>query len=195
MCQFVESIKIENGEVKNIALHNERLNLTRFEVLKKTSHIDLRNILTDLPKEFGMYKCRVIYRENIEKVEYIPYTLPKINSIRMVVADDIEYNYKYADREAIDSIKKDVTEDDIIIIKQGLVTDCSFTNIAFFDGSKWYTPNTPLLKGTKREKLLKDKVIYERLIKAEDIHSYKSVRLFNAMIEWGEIELSTEQII
>lgn len=195
MCQFVESIKIENGEVRNIALHNERLNRTRFEVLKQTSHIDLHNILTDLPKQPGTYKCRVLYREDVEKVEYTPYTLPKINSIRAVVADNIDYSYKYANRESINSLKKNIAEDDIIIVKHGLVTDCSFTNIAFFDGSRWYTPNTPLLKGTKRELLLKNKVIFEKQIKAEDIHSYKSVRLFNAMIEWGEIELSTEQII
>lgn len=195
MCLFVESIKIKDREVQNITLHNERLNKTRFEALRQTSHIDLRNILTDLPEVTGIYKCRVLYRENIEKTEYIPYTLPNINSIKVIVADNIEYSHKYANRESINSLKKDIAEDDIIIIKNGVVTDCSFTNIAFFDGLLWYTPNTPLLKGTKRELLLRNKVIFERQIKAEDIHSYKSVRLFNAMIEWGEVELSTEHIV
>lgn len=195
MCLFVESIKIKDREVQNITLHNERLNKTRFEALRQTSHIDLRNILTDLPEVTGIYKCRVLYRENIEKIEYIPYTQPNINSIKVIVADNIEYSHKYANRESINSLKKDIAEDDIIIIKNGVVTDCSFTNIAFFDGLLWYTPNTPLLKGTKRELLLRNKVIFERQIKAEDIHSYKSVRLFNAMIEWGEVELSTEHIV
>lgn len=195
MCLFVESIKIKDREIQNITLHNERLNKTRFEALRQTSHIDLRNILTDLPEVTGIYKCRVLYRENIEKIEYIPYTQPNINSIKVIVADNIEYSHKYANRESINSLKKDIAEDDIIIIKNGLVTDCSFTNIAFFDGLLWYTPNTPLLKGTKRELLLRNKVIFERQIKAEDIHSYKSVRLFNAMIEWGEVELSTEHIV
>lgn len=195
MCLFVESIKIKDREVQNITLHNERLNKTRFEALRQTSHIDLRNILTDLPEVTGIYKCRVLYRENIKKIEYIPYTQPNINSIKVIVADNIEYSHKYANRESINSLKKDIAEDDIIIIKNGVVTDCSFTNIAFFDGLLWYTPNTPLLKGTKRELLLRNKVIFERQIKAEDIHSYKSVRLFNAMIEWGEVELSTEHIV
>lgn len=195
MCLFVESIKIKDREIQNITLHNERLNKTRFEALRQTSHIDLRNILTDLPEVTGIYKCRVLYRENIEKIEYIPYTQPNINSIKVIVADNIEYSHKYANRESIDSLKKDIAEDDIIIIKNGVVTDCSFTNIALFDGLLWYTPNTPLLKGTKRELLLRNKVIFERQIKAEDIHSYKSVRLFNAMIEWGEVELSTEHIV
>lgn len=195
MCLFVESIKIKDREIQNITLHNERLNKTRFEALRQTSHIDLRNILTDLPEVTGIYKCRVLYRENIEKIEYIPYTQPNINSIKVIVADNIEYSHKYANRESINSLKKDIAEDDIIIIKNGVVTDCSFTNIAFFDGLLWYTPNTPLLKGTKRELLLRNKVIFERQIKAEDIHSYKSVRLFNAMIEWGEVELSTEHIV
>lgn len=195
MCLFVESIKIKDREVQNITLHNERLNKTRFEALRQTSHIDLRNILTNLPEVTGIYKCRVLYRENIEKIEYIPYTQPNINSIKVIVADNIEYSHKYANRESINSLKKDIAEDDIIIIKNGVVTDCSFTNIAFFDGLLWYTPNTPLLKGTKRELLLRNKVIFERQIKAEDIHSYKSVRLFNAMIEWGEVELSTEHIV
>lgn len=195
MCLFVESIKIKDREIQNITLHNERLNKTRFEALRQTSHIDLRNILTDLPEVTGIYKCRVLYRENIEKIEYIPYTQPNINSIKVIVADNIEYSHKYSNRESINSLKKDIAEDDIIIIKNGVVTDCSFTNIAFFDGLLWYTPNTPLLKGTKRELLLRNKVIFERQIKAEDIHSYKSVRLFNAMIEWGEVELSTKHIV
>ena len=79
--------------------------------------------------------------------------------------------------------------DDILIVRRHLLTDTSIANIALFDGKHWHTPQSPLLKGTKRAELLDKGILSERKIHVEDIPSYSTVRLFNAMIDWGELEL------
>ena len=45
------------------------------------------------------------------------------------------------------------------------------------------------MKGTKRTELLDKGILVERNICIEDIPSYSTIRLFNAMIDWGELEL------
>ena len=85
--------------------------------------------------------------------------------------------------------------DDIIIVKDGLITDASYANLIFWDGENWFTPNTPLLKGVQREKLLKDGLIQEKEIKPSDLASYQKVALINAMLDFKDkIELSIDHV-
>ena len=92
-------------------------------------------------------------------------------------------------------LKKGLKEnEDIIIVKNGFVTDSSFSNLIFFDGKEWYTPSTPLLKGTTRARLLNEKKITERVIKIEDIKNYKSISLINAFNEIGDILIDIENV-
>ncbi|HET6559925.1 MAG TPA: aminotransferase class IV, partial [Prolixibacteraceae bacterium] len=77
--------------------------------------------------------------------------------------------------------------DDIIIIKNGYVTDSFTANLLFFDGGRWFTPTTPLLKGTKRQWLLEKGFIVEKEIREENIPAYSKVGLVNAMIEMEEM--------
>ena len=77
--------------------------------------------------------------------------------------------------------------DDIIIIKNGLVTDAFAANLLFFDGKNWVTPTTPLLKGTQRQFLLDQEIIFETKIREEDICSYQKVGLINAMVSFEDM--------
>ncbi|MCA1759522.1 MAG: aminotransferase class IV, partial [Bacteroidales bacterium] len=77
--------------------------------------------------------------------------------------------------------------DDIIIVKNGCITDSSFANIVFFDGVKWWTPDTPLLPGTQRAKLLEENKIFECRITPKDISIYSKVGLINAMNDLNEM--------
>jgi 4-amino-4-deoxychorismate lyase len=72
--------------------------------------------------------------------------------------------------------------DDILIVKDGYITDTSFSNIVFFDGEKWVTPARPLLRGTMRESLLKRNLIGEENITVDDLNKIKEARLINAML-------------
>lgn len=53
----------------------------------------------------------------------------------------------------------------------------------------WLTPKHPLLLSTKRAYLLDKGIIKEADITVDDLMKAKKIRLFNAMIEFGEREV------
>ena len=73
--------------------------------------------------------------------------------------------------------------DEIIIIKDSFVTDCSIGNLAFRKGTQWFTPNTPLLKGTQREYLLQSGQLQEIEIRLEQLEKFDEIRVINALNE------------
>jgi 4-amino-4-deoxychorismate lyase len=77
----------------------------------------------------------------------------------------------------------DATADDILIIKNGFITDTSFSNIAFFDGTQWFTPFTYLLNGTQRQHLLRQGAIVETEITPSDLKQFRYAKLINAMLD------------
>ncbi|MFZ4400730.1 MAG: aminotransferase class IV [Bacteroidales bacterium] len=198
MCRLLETIKVKNGELHNVNLHNERLNRSRLELFDIEDKIKLENeIFISYEMRKGNYKCRIIYEKNIEKIELTPYKIPKINSLKIVHLDSIQYSYKFENREAINQLYLQKEQcDDILIVRNGMITDTSFCNIIFNDGNKLITPSTPLLKGVKREQLLREGKITENEIKLTDIHLFKKAFLINAMIELEDnVEISINKII
>ncbi|HPB57921.1 MAG TPA: aminodeoxychorismate synthase component I [Bacteroidales bacterium] len=182
---FVETIRIENGEIHNLELHQERMQKTAFAYFgtKPELKIDLSAIDPELQQ--GRIKCRVLYSSDIETVEFHAYQLPQISSLQIVEDNTIEYAHKSTDRDHLKYLfEKRAGADDIIIVKNGKVTDSFFANLVFetLEG-ELYTPATCLLEGTKRKQLLQQGIIQEREITLEDISSYKKVYLINAMMD------------
>lgn len=187
MSLLFETIKVKNKTLLNLEYHNARLNKSRKDLLGCTDFIDLREEIS-VPKGISndVFKCRVLYSREVEQIQFIPYTMRQIRTIKIVECDTIEYYYKFADRKIFSNLMESVEADDILIIKNGMVTDTSFSNIIFFDGTNWITPETPLLQGTKRDKLLKEKIIYERSITKNDLQRFEKAALINAMIDLEE---------
>ena len=199
MCQsameFVETICVEKGCAANLSYHNARMNRTRRDFYGDSV---LKLKLEDWVCAEGYEactRCRVVYGRDIIKVEYFPYLMRNVNSLRLVTCDDADYAYKYADRSLLNRLFEQRGDaDDVLVVREGLLTDTSIANIALYDGEQWYTPAVPLLKGTRRQSLLDEGTLTERVIRAEDVHQYQRIRLFNAMIPFGKIELSTQCI-
>lgn len=82
----------------------------------------------------------------------------------------------------------------ILIVRNNHLTDTSYTNIALYDGEQWFTPSTPLLCGTMRQRLLDCGLLQEREIMVSDIPKYQYISLFNAMIPLGEVILPVDKI-
>ena len=61
-------------------------------------------------------------------------------------------------------------------------------------GKHWGTPRHPLLPGTKRAALLDKGMIQKADITLEDLRNANKVSLFNAMIDFGEIEIAIENV-
>jgi len=177
---LLETIKIEEGEVCNLPYHQQRCNTARHTLFHAEDTLDLAAAIT--PPTEGIYRCRILYHTSIEHIEYLPYRPKEIGKLR-VVPSTIDYRYKYADREVFKQLLERYPDvDEVIIEKEGLLTDTTIANIAFFDSGTWYTPKTPLLAGTMRAKLLDNGLLVPRDIPKTSLHRYTQVALINAMI-------------
>ncbi len=173
-----ETIKIKDGKIFNLDWHNNRFNKTQKELFSNTSTMDLKAFI--FPPKNGLYRCKIIYNNNhIESVEYFPYKEKTFKHFT-VIKSQLDYQYKYTDRSSFQELL--LGNDEIIIEKDGLLTDTSIANIAFFDGVSWLTPKTPLLAGTTRAKLIEEGFLKLENIKKENIKKYSNFALMNAMI-------------
>jgi 4-amino-4-deoxychorismate lyase len=187
MFQFIESIRINEGSVERINLHQSRVNKT-FLYFGKPVFFQLQELVNaDSVKERGVVKCRVKYDLNrIYEITYTDYAVRKIESISLVELSGRKYDFKYAERGWITDFLSNSGTDEIIMTDQGVIKDASYANLAFFDGKCWYTPLNPLLEGTHRSHLLETKMIYPKEIKISDLHHYSEVKFINAMMTWEE---------
>ncbi|KIM02884.1 MAG: hypothetical protein KU28_11800 [Sulfurovum sp. PC08-66] len=185
--KLIETIKIQNGTIGNLAYHNARLNRTRRELFGCFEPIDLHTHIAP-PKAQQLYRCRITYAQEIETIEYIPYT-PKEQKDFRVAQSDIDYPYKYANRETLDRLKAQFAHcDDIIVVHKGVLKDTTIANIAFFDGKIWWTPKEPLLAGTMRQYLLDNRKIQAKELKIDEISSYHGFAIMNAMVGFKVIK-------
>ena len=183
---FFETIKIEDGKIFNIEYHNQRAFNTIDKNFGIKKEIDLKKFIN--PPKSGLFRCKIVYDKDILDVKYYPYKPRVIKSLK-VVYSNIDYSFKYLNRDELNSLfEKREGCDDILIVKDGLITDTSIANIAFFDRNRWITPRKPLLKGTTRERLLKERKIFEEDIRIEDIKRFKKFAIMNAMVGFVEIK-------
>ncbi|PLX06088.1 MAG: hypothetical protein C0596_16505 [Marinilabiliales bacterium] len=183
MCQFLETIKIKDGKPQNLDYHQYRLERTLKDLYNHKSQVLLEKKIT-VPEEYasGLIKCRFLYNIESFEIKFSKYEIKMISKLKIVEADDLKYNYKYVDRSYLNRLLEKREEcDDILIIKNGFITDLSFANICFNDGDKWYTPSSPLLEGTCRSRLLDKKVIQPKEIKISDLSKYQYFTIINAM--------------
>lgn len=179
--KFIESLKLVGERFSNIELHQQRIDLTS-KMFSINSKIDLKYISIPNFNDDLVRKCRIIYSKDDFSISFTEYKQRKIESLKLVFDDTIDYSYKFENRDRLNSLFEDRGDcSDIIIVKNGCLTDTSFSNIVLFDGDKYFTPSSFLLNGNMRQKLLMDKIIIEKEIKLEDIHSFKKLYLINAL--------------
>lgn len=196
MCQFVETICIKDGKARNLRYHVERMNRTIDQFFPDLTPVTETELLGDIPAIEGLQKARVVYSgQGITERTFAPYTTRHIQSIATVVDDSINYTWKSTDRSMlVKQREKAPWADEVIIVKDGCITDTSYTNLCFYDGHEWFTPDTPLLHGTMRQYLLDEGLIKERRIRIDDLDKYQQVSLINAMMALGTLTIPIENI-
>jgi len=184
MCQFIETIKVQNKELQNIKYHNLRFNKTLKDFWKIEEFIDLKQVV-QVSREIDnkIYKCRIIYSDTIKKIEFLPYKIKPVSTLQIIKDNLIDYSYKFLNRTCFEKLLKDVKTDDILIVKNGYITDTSFSNIAFYDGYKWVTPLNPLLYGTKLNYLVHSNRVYTEELQIKDLKRFKEAKLINALLD------------
>ena len=197
MSRLIESIKLLHGDFYNLSYHEQRMTTSLNALFGASRPVQLQKYLSEQqPPQTGLYKCRIVYDNSNMDVTFTAYEPKKIKRVKIVEDNDISYAFKFLAREHIDRLFRQRDQcDDVLIVKDGRVTDCSFSNIVFKKGEQWITPSSPLLKGTMRQRLMEENKIASREIRPQDIRSFETFKLINAMLEFNSDEIEVSEIV
>lgn len=187
---FIESIKVVDGVPQNLELHAGRASRTIYDHFGIRGGLPLQEIQHEARRHpQGLYKMRILYSKEIISINCEEYQPRNVRSLKLVDGGNIEYSYKYEDRSSLNRLLELKGEcDDILIVKDGFVTDTSYSNIVFGKGGKLFTPKAFLLNGVKREFLLKSGIITQTEVRPSDIASFDSIFMINSMLNMHPAE-------
>lgn len=186
MYPLFESIRVEGGSVHLLQYHQKRLERSYLYMFKKKCAWQLNSMIPELPKE-GSFKLRFLYNKDRFTFELLPYTSRKIERLKLIEIDSYSYNHKFTDRSGLDNAYKLRGDcDDVLLTKNGFLTDTSYCNILLFDGSHWVTPEKPLFEGVQREFLINQQRVTPKQIHVNDLSDFISFQLINALNPFEE---------
>lgn len=184
---------MHDGKPLHLEWHQRRVKTTLSHFFPATipeGIPDLNEILIqcEIPPE-GLYRCRVIYDLHTLSIEFYTYTPRVINSLRFIeVPEGYDYSFKFADRKVLEDLYTQRGDaDDILLTRNGWITDTSIANVAFRKSDRWYTPSRPLLAGTSWKRLVAGGVLIPRPIHQDDIWRYDAFKIFNAMNDFEDL--------
>ena len=194
MYPFIETIHIEHHKVFLLENHLSRIQQTCVEYYGKKKDIQqLHYEILFFAKETKIKTKLSIYYNLHEHSFFHKYY--KIKNFHLIENNEYDYHLKYADRSFFEQAKsKFDNADEIIIVKNGKITDTSFSNICLLKNNKWITPITPLLNGIKRQYYLQQKQIEEQEIKVKDIKSFSKISLINSLLDLTKSQYDIETI-
>jgi 4-amino-4-deoxychorismate lyase len=184
MCLLTEAIRVENKKLCNLEYHQARLDKARRELLGLSDKLILADEIC-IPDDISdaTYKCKIIYSCYLDSVEFTLYNKRLPKSIRLVNKDDINYSFKYENREIFNALLNNSGSDEVLIVRNGMITDTSRSNVVLSRGNYFVTPSTFLLEGTMRKNMLARNLILEEEISAEKLFSFERIFLINAMLD------------
>lgn len=183
---LLETLRCENGAALHLSYHQERLEKSLLSLNIETRY-DLRSLIAPPPE--GVYRCRFVYDADGYAVEFHPYLPKTFTSLKLIRADTLTYSLKYVNREALNALfEKRGGCDDVLILKDGLLTDTTIANIALLIDGRWLTPEAPLLGGTTRSRLINEGFLTPASLTPHDISNATKVGLMNAMVGFLEVE-------
>jgi 4-amino-4-deoxychorismate lyase len=188
MYPLFESLCVQDGQLLHAQWHRLRFEKAYRHCYGHSNPFDLLQGL-NIPAEFaqGIVKLRIRYNHKDRNFHFEHYQIQKIQSLRLVYTEEIDYSYKYSKREKLDGLFAQRGNcDDVLIVKKGKITDSSYANVVFFDGKDWWTPKDPLLKGTCRARLLDQGRIKEAALGVEDLKKFQGLKLINALRDMNQ---------
>ncbi|MDG6267042.1 aminotransferase class IV family protein [Glaesserella parasuis] len=183
MCQYplFETVAIIDGKVQNIFYHQQRMNNAFIYYFKHENSFELLDIIK-VPEAYqkGLVRCRIDYNTKEYQVQFFHYIPKAIKNFQCVYVENFDYQFKYTDRVELDKLKQ-TAGDEIILVNNGFISDCSIGNLLFLKQGKWYSPNHYLLKGTQLSYLLDEQKISLIDIPVEALFDYEQIMVINAL--------------
>lgn len=197
MSLLLETIRIVDGCIMNASYHQRRAAESSLAVFGKEIHLEFDHLI--IPDEFlkGVVKCRIVYDVHIHEITYEKYIPRKLESLKIVFDDSIEYSCKWLDRSRLSVLVAQRGDaDEILIVKNGFLTDISYGNIVLLIDNELYTPKNCLLKGTRRQQLIDEGLLQEKELTIDDLRKSTSVFVINAMLGLEDkIEIKPHSIL
>src|SRR6056297_147225 len=105
MFPLVESIKIKDGEAYNLEWHQSRYERSYKEAFSSNPNWNIAETIS-IPEKFktGLTKARFLYSEMEYKLEFHKYNKRKINTLKVVYNDKIDYHLKWTDRTQLQKL-------------------------------------------------------------------------------------------
>ncbi len=181
MYRFFETIQYRDGVFYNLDSHQKRIARTFANFYTNDTPHDLQSLLRFDGE--GLFRCRFSYDAKGYAIEYLPYRLRTIERF-YIVDSDLHYSFKYTDRDALNNLKKGLGEnEEVLIFKDGLLSDTTFSNVAILINDEWLTPKKPLLEGC----MLSTLDIKRADISREMVFRSQKIALINSMLGFYEI--------
>ncbi len=190
--ELFETIKIENGNIYNLAYHQARVEFAFRNYYKKLAPFHLASFLHELPKQ-GLFRAKIVYNQKgVCSVSYYPYQKKAIQKVLLVENSAFEYRFKYLNRAFFDYLYKNFDADEFIITRHGFIKEFSIGNIALKSVNRYYTPRDPFLLGTSLKRHLFNKKVTFKKIHYKDLPKYSTIALLNAMVDFQEFAIKVE---
>lgn len=197
MFPLFESLCVKDGKVLNEQWHRLRFEKAYRYLFGHPPTFELLEGIA-LPSQYrhGTVKLRIHYNEKDRKLHFENYSPKNIQSLKVVTATSLDYSHKYSDRKKLNALFSQRNQcDDVLIVRQGWLTDSSYANVVLFDGDKWWTPQRPLLEGTCRARLLAAGAIQEAALQLADLKNFKGLKLINAMRGMDQPMISVNRLV
>ena len=188
---LIETIRVTDGRYCNAPMHLQRMERSVRELYGCASPLVE---LPPVPAPYcsGVVKCRIFYGKEIGSLEFDSYRPREVKTLRLVEGGDMDYHLKYADRSRLDALRALRGDcDEIVILRDGIVTDTSYSNLLFLSDNGVFTPAVPLLCGTMRQSLIERGEAETLSVSGEELLSgayhIHSVLMINAMLPPGAV--------
>lgn len=183
---LLETIRCENGIPAHLEYHQQRLERSLKQLEGNTAY-PLKSLI--VPPDRSLYRCRFLYDNEGYRIEYHPYIHRKIRSLTLIHDDTLDYSLKSEDRSALDRLYlRRGNADDVLIVKNNLLSDTTIANVALEIGGRWFTPKTPLLEGTTRARLIEEKKLLCEDLDVSALRIASKIALMNAMAGFYIVE-------
>ncbi|HOI87430.1 MAG TPA: aminotransferase class IV [Lentimicrobium sp.] len=189
MSPLFETILVVDGVAQNLSWHAARVASSSEALWGMRAVLQEALLIPPSGFETGSVRCRINYAAGEQTAVWVPHIHRPVNSLRLLTDDGMDYPYKYCDRRDLDRLfARRGMCDDVLIVRNGRITDTSIANLLLKSGNKWYTPVHPLLQGTCRARLLAEGIAEEAGIRAGDLHLFSRVLTVNALRGFRESE-------
>jgi len=190
MPQFLETILCKDAKAHHLSYHQQRVDRVA-QKFNFSATLSLEDIISP-PSTSQTLRCRVLYDATSFQVSYHEYVPKKIERLKVIeLADNFDYTFKYANRDFFSDLHTKYPQyDEFILLKDGLVTDCTIANLAIYDAKekKFISPSKPLLEGTTRQRLYGEGKLLFQDITLERVKNSSPLYLLNAMIGLFEVK-------